>query len=565
MAVPVILDAQGRPLAPVPRAAPAPLRRRAGLSGDFRSAFPYDAASWYASETEGWQPQINSADHEINWHRDRIVARVRDLVRNDGWASGAITRILDNVIGSEYRLASKPDYRALAFAGGAAFDAEWASEFARAVEAKWRGYADDPARYCDSTRRLTLSQMYRLALRHKLVDGEILGTAEWFPERVGYGCAKYATALHLIDPDRLSNPNQMVDTLERRGGVEIDKAGVPIAYHIRRAHQNDWYAAAESMTWDRVPRETWWSRPIVLHDLDIERAENQHRGLGVFVPVVNRLKMMTKYDQVELQAAVVAAVFSMVVESPYDPEGLREAMSDGAIDDLKWYWEQRAGLTEKRPLAVDGARLLHMFPGETVKGLAAERPAQNYGPFMGSMLRHLSAQLGTSAEQITQDWSQTNYSSARAALLEAWKTVVRRRMDFNKGFASPFYGCWLEEEMDDGDLPLPRNAPDFVEMRAAYMRCTWLGPGRGWVDPVKEAQGAVLRMDAGLGTLEGESAEATGADWEENLDQRGREVARYKELGLPLPTWAEGVPKPAAGAEGGASEAAQRPPRPQPQ
>ncbi|WP_233873906.1 phage portal protein [Paraburkholderia adhaesiva] len=44
---------------------------------------------------------------------------------------------------------------------------------------------------------------------------------------------------------------------------------------------------------------------------------------------------------------------------------------------------------------------------------------------------------------MTPDWSKTNYSSARAALLEAWKTLQRRRDKFWLNFASPFYGASL--------------------------------------------------------------------------------------------------------------------------
>jgi capsid protein len=68
-----------------------------------------------------------------------------------------------------------------------------------------------------------------------------------------------------------------------------------------------------------------------------------------------------------------------------------------------------------------------------------------------------------------------------------------------------------------------------------------MGPGRGWIDPVKEKQGSILGMDAGLSTLEDECAENAGADWRENVAQRAIEVARFKELGLPLPQWAMGA------------------------
>ena len=84
---------------------------------------------------------------------------------------------------------------------------------------------------------------------------------------------------------------------------------------------------------------------------------------------------------------------------------------------------------------------------------------------------------------------------------------------------------------------MPRRAPEFPEFRSAYARCRWIGPGRGWVDPVKERQGAVLGLDAGFSTLENEAAEQ-GHDWEEVLHQRAKEVGMMKNLDLNLPEWA---------------------------
>src|SRR6185312_6111790 len=134
---------------------------------------------------------------ELNMYRDRIVSRVRDMVRNDGWASGAVTRILDNAVGANLRPIAKPDYRFLAAATGLkTFDHEWAKDFARAVDANWRSWADDElGHYCDASRNMTFGQMLRLGFRHKLVDGDALGVMQWLPDRVGYGRARYATAV----------------------------------------------------------------------------------------------------------------------------------------------------------------------------------------------------------------------------------------------------------------------------------------------------------------------------------------------------------------------------------
>src|SRR6185437_7093140 len=121
-------------------------------------------------------------DYEIDWNRDRIVARARDLYRNEGWARGAIGRILDSTIGAEYRLVAKPDWQWLTWRYGAGFDASWARDFRQAAEACWRSYANDLGHYNDVERQLTVSQQFRLALAHKLVDGENTMLCYWLDD-----------------------------------------------------------------------------------------------------------------------------------------------------------------------------------------------------------------------------------------------------------------------------------------------------------------------------------------------------------------------------------------------
>jgi lambda family phage portal protein len=504
---------------------------------------PYDAADIYSGHMAEWRPYLWSPDGELNMFRDRIVSRVRDLVRNDGWASAAVTRTLDNVIGADFRPVSKPDYQALRAATGIkAFDHVWADEFGQAVEANWRSWAHDPGRYCDAQRKLTFPQIMRLGFRHKLIDGDALAMLPWLPERVGVGRARYATTVQLIDPDRLSNPQQQFDQTALRGGVEVDEYGAAVAYWIRKAHAGDWFAAEKAQTWERVLRETDWGRPIVVHDFDADRAGQHRGGAGILAPVLQRFKMLIKYDNVELDAAIINAIFGAYVESPFDPSLVEDAIGGGQESQLSVYQQDRLDFHKERKISLGDVRMPILFPGEKIATVAAERPNSNFAEFENAMLRNIAAGTGMSAQQISQNWSDVNYSSYRAAMLEAWKTFDRRRTDFASGFGQPIFCAVLEESMEVDNLPLPAGAPDFYEFRAAYARAKWMGPGRGYTDPVKEKQGAILGMDAGLSTLEEEAAELAGQDWREVVAQRAIEVNRFKELGLNLPQWAEGVP-----------------------
>lgn len=523
-----ILDASGMPI--------ERRRIRAALTG----TRPFDAADRQSQEMRDWNPVLSSPDAAMNPDRDTIVARIRDLVRNDGWAAGGVTKICDAVVGADLRLSARPDYRALsAWAPG--FDAVWAREFANAAEAAWRAWAYDPAKWCDVTRTQAIPGLFRLAFRHLLVDGDALAALPWRPARVAPGRARLATAVQLIHPDRLSNPRSLFDTREVRGGVQLDEDGAAIGYHIRRAHEGDWWAAGESVTWDFVPRETGWGRPVMVHYFEADEA-GQHRGAGgLFAPILARLRMLARYDAAELQQAVVNAIFGAYIESPHDPDLVQEALDPEAGARLQ---EARAEFHEAKKLSLNGVRIPTLFPGEKMNFLTASRPSGNFAGFENAVLRNVASALGLSSMQLSQDWSQVNYSSARAALLETWKTLSRRRAEFAAGFCTPIFGAFLEEVFETGALPLPAGAPDFMEARAEYMRCRWIGPGRGWVDPVKEPEGALLKVSGALSTLEHEAAENGGQDLEELLDQRALEVGMFAERGLPVPQALAGVAPP---------------------
>lgn len=510
-----------------------------GLNG---TRVPYDAADRNGSHVAAWQPYLWSPDGELNPYRDIIVSRMRDLVRNDGWASGAVTRVLDNAVGANFRPIFKPDHRALAHHTGIkAFDAEWAYDYAKALDSSYRTWALGRGRWSDVERRLTIPQIYRVAFRHKLVDGDALAMMQWRPDRCRVGKARYATAVQLIDPDRLSNPQLRFDQNLMRGGVELDEDGAAVAYHIRRAHQGDWWSAGKSLHWDRIERETDWGRPVIVHDFESDRAGQHRGGAGILAPVVQRIKMLARYDVAELDAAILNAVFGAWIESPSDPE-----LVEGAIDaksDIGAFQSARMDYNDEADIHIAGAggNLPVMFPGDQVKQLEAARPSSNFGMFEKAVLRNVASAAGLSAQQVSNDWSDVNYSSARGALLEFWKTMTRRRDDFAMGFAQPIASCFVEEAHDIDDLPLPAGAPEFLEFPDAYARAKWIGPGRGWIDPVNEVKGAILGMDSALMDYDDICAEQ-GIDGDDMIEARAQTIKRFKDAGLAPPSWASIAP-----------------------
>ena len=89
-------------------------RIRSALSGPSQKAMftggsrSYDAGRWDLREFQSWNPSITHPDEDISGTRDRIVARVRDLSRNNPVIAGAIDRRVETVVGPNIRMEATP-------------------------------------------------------------------------------------------------------------------------------------------------------------------------------------------------------------------------------------------------------------------------------------------------------------------------------------------------------------------------------------------------------------------------------------------------------------------------
>ncbi|WP_187371564.1 phage portal protein [Methylobacterium oryzihabitans] len=526
MSAPTILGPDGSPMVR-PAPVPAPRVRSAPPAAPRTAMTSFAGASHTDSDLALWEPTHASGASALFGERDTLVARVHDLARNDGWASGGITRQVDAIIGAGWRLSAKPNARSLGLrTATGAIDYDAADEFGSDIEAAWRDYVEDPDCWCDVGRRFTMGGLLALAFRHRIMDGEALAALLWRPRG-----GPFATAVQIIDPDRLSNPSNGFEQKYLRQGVELDGDFAPVAYHIRVSHPGDLYLGTDPWRWERVPRETSFGRRVMVHAYEPERAD-QIRGTPLLAPVIKKLKMLGRYDEAELQAAVLNAILAAFIESPYDHDQVASLMSDGdAAEELSAYQRMRLGFHEAAPLKLGGVKLNFLSPGEKVSLTNPNHPNQVFEHFTRASLRNVASAMGMTYEQLSMDWGQVNYSSARAALLEVWRGFTARKEHFAAQFMQPIYAAWLEEALDRGIVRAPKGAPPFRAKKAAYCAAKWIGPARGWVDPLKEASAAIERLDAGMSTREREAAEQ-GSDWQEDAQQQARERRYLQALGI---------------------------------
>lgn len=501
----------------------------------------FDAGSWNTRELEGWWPSLLSADDEALDSRDTLVARARDLYRNHPVIHGAINKIADAVIGSKVLLDAKPMHDLLGK------DIDWALDWALTTEAEFKAWAYGPGHESDVAREASFGQMMRTALIARMVDGETLIVVR----NKARGPRRYTTCIELIDTDRLSNPNGVPENHRLGngntifGGIEYAPDGEPVAYHIRVRHPAQLSTQGNSFRWVRIARYSSTGKPQVIHSFRKHRA-NQKRGVSALAPVIKRVRMNDNYDIAELEAALFDAINAGFVESRYPTADVAAAMApSGQESNAGWSLKDQVAYRSQNRVNLIGVRMIHGLPGERFNWKQPARPAGNYPAFKGAGQHDMAAGLGLSYPQLSEDWADINYSSARTLLNEKYRGFDSMGEEFCDQVCSPIYIAWLEEAIAVGAVKMPGGAGRFYERRALIGFASWLRPGRGKVDPMKEENASDIAVNAGRSNNALECAN-NGLDLTDVLVGQARERRLRERLGIK-----EFVPLKIAGASGG--------------
>lgn len=481
-----------------------------------------------------WRPALRSADADILPEKGSLDARVADTLRNDAYIAGGAAIRKDSIVGARFALTAKPETKIL----WGKEDKDWETEFQEEIETKFNLAVESPLNWIDASRHNTLTSFVRMAVGIHLSGGEVLASSEWLTD----AGRPFNTAIQLIDTARLETPHDRLNLPQSRirKGVERNRYGAPIAYHIRNSHPNEGRYAdflnLSTSKWKRVPAYTSWGRKNILHIFEQMRPD-QTRGISEIVTALTEMRMTKHFRKTELERAVVAATYAASIESEipenvqmalgqaYDGDG--NATSQYMTDYLSQVMAYAGGASN---LHMDGAKIPIFAPGTHLK---IQNPGTN-GPvgdkFEQSLLRYIAAALGVSYEQLSRDYTQTNYSSARAAMGETGKTMGSLKKNVAEAMANFIYRLWFEEVINNGEIECLKrpNAPSYYDglNAEAYCACEWVGAGQGQIDPLKETQASVLRIKNGLSTKETEIARISGGDYR----RVARQIQREREL-----------------------------------
>ncbi len=422
-----------------------------------------------------------SADAEIKNNIRLLRDRSRELARNDPYISRYLNLMVSNVVGKHgIRVSSKSrnDNGSLDLAAN------------QLIERAWREWSQ--IGNCTINERMTFLDCQKIFVETLFRDGEVL------VRKIKNTNSPFGFQIQFLEADHLDeNKNQNADKNGNsiKMGVEVNKYGKPIAYHLFKKHPFDNTYPRPSQEYIRVPADE------IIHAYLPQRAE-QTRGVSLIAPVMANMKMLSGYYEAEIVAARVGASKMGFITSG-DGDGY---VGDGEMEDtFNPTMNAQAGVFEQLPAGMD------------FKAFDPTHPTSAFESFTTSVLRSIASGLNISYHALTNDLTSVNYSSIRQGALEDRSMYQLYQQFVIDHFINPIFKSWLEMAMSTGYINLPIAKFDKFSTAINYIPRSF-----SWIDPLKEMQANVVGLQNGITTYS-DIVSSYGKDVEEIFEQHQKE------------------------------------------
>lgn len=471
------------------------------------------AGGGYLGTMSNWVPRRLTWPEEGR-QREQIVNRSNDIAANNAHGASLVDSITVNTIGKGLWPQSKPNYKRLGITE------DQAQEVAEAMEWEFEQFSKTADASAPSAATAT-SNFYSLQFQNcysMLVNGEFIN----IPLMINDPSRRYALAFQSIDPMRLRTPSTLLGEMGIRDGVRLGRYGEATGLFIADPEDGRYNTSLDISAFKEII-PTSGHRPNIFHRF-VKKLPEQVRGVPIFAPSMKLFRDTSDYLDFELVGAIIAASFPVWVEKQvgYD-----------ATADINPYNLDPTDLTKYQE--IPAGQIMYGNAGEKPHVLEHNRPGGSFQVFVETMLRAIGASAGMPYEIIAKDFSKTNYSSARAALEEAWRVFGQYQDWMESYFCQIVWEMVFEEAFLRGYIRLPKGAPDFYEAKAEWTAASWIVPERTQLDPVKEIIAAIMGENANVITA-ADIAAKRGKDWESQYRQRSREIKLADELNLPRNT-----------------------------
>lgn len=451
----------------------------------------YDAAA-FTRRTLRWHAPTTSPNQTLLYSLATLRDRSRAAARNDGYAGGALDRLVTNIIGHGIKPLSQ------------AKDAA----FRQAIQDLWLRWTDES----DADGLLDWYGQEAQATRCWLEAGEAFVRLR--PRRLEDGLS-VPLQVQVIEPELCPHTwDRMLPSGNRvRAGIEFDAIGRRVAYWFHPQRPGDLYDFDPS-TLVRVPAHA------VVHLYD-PRRPGQLRGIPHLTASLVRLFELDKFeDAILLRTQLQNMFMGFLRRAPgLGTDSVHPLTGDAPATDASGQ-----PLIEMQPGTFN-----ELNPGEEVEFSDPPDIGTSYVEFMRQQLLGACAAHGVPYEVLTGDMSKVNDRTVRVVLQE-----FRRRVQMWQHQIVAFQLCrrvwraWMDRVFLAGVVPMPMA---YLEDPAPWLSVAWSPHAWPYQHPVQDVQAAKEAVRSGFRSrsqvVSEQGEDAAVIDQEQRDDN-----ARADELGL---------------------------------
>ena len=442
----------------------------------------YDAAG-YGRINSHWAAVNESAETTDRFSRDVIRARARDLERNSDILQAIVLAYKRNVVGKGYTLRANTGD----------------DDLNRRIEGLWRQWCK--ARNCDVTGEQSFTQLLRMAVERKKVDGGIL----FLFRHTSGGLVPFK--LQAIEVDELdvsrTEPRRRGNRVV--GGIEYNAWRRPVGYWIQQYDIEGW-RMLESVYVDAKDAYFLYSK----------RRPSQIREISDMAHTLTRIRDVNEFINAVSVKERIAACLAVLIKKAI-PTGGGIGRSAGRSPD------GRVDYAGKR---LSPGMMMEMGAGDEAQVIDPHSAATDATAFLRTQQSLIGAGQGLSYEAVSRDMKGSTYSSARQNAIEDEDTYAEE-VELLQEFMTEVYeqfviSCYLAGLLD---------LPGFWDRKAEYLEHTWVKSPKKWIDPAKESSAGQTALQSGQKTYQDICAER-GKDWRQAVDETAEVLAYGREKGV---------------------------------
>lgn len=444
---------------------------------------------------------------DVDFNNATLRQRGRMLYMASPIAAAAVNTNRTKIVGSGLKMKCSLNSKRLGLSESAA--KEWCDK----TEAEFKLWSEN-RNACDMLGENNFFEIQQLAVKSWLMSGDVFVLIK--RDKPTPLCP-YSLRLQLVEADRVGTPfsncaagygstEGVINGNEVHDGVEVDKNGRIVAYHVCSQYPEFYFKSPEWVRVEAVGKNT--GLPNILQIMDAERPD-QYRGVTYLAPVIEMLLQGRRYTEAELIAAIIQSYLTAWIET------------DADATDMPIFGSEDEEEYDENPEMGPG-NIIHLKKGEKVQFGNPNIPTAGFETFTKSIIKQVGAALELPYDVLIKEFN-SSYSAAKGALEEAWEVFKMRRSWFVNDFCRPVYEIWLSEAVARGRI----SAPGFFDdplIRAAWCGARWDGPAQTHLDPVKEADANEIQVRNGWKTNEQVTREYYGGNWSDNIQDLQRET-----------------------------------------